>query len=318
MRQEQQLVGRLLEAIRTERQSLAERREVIESLERRIDALAEVVGDAEVLLPLRSDLATLRRQCVQQWSERLGAWASRMEELAVVLSGMVELANLGELSASVAHEIRNPLCGMLLSVEVLQTKMDEDDSRKVLLDNLHREAERMEKVVHNLLHFARHYTPRIAECDMEEVVHRTTQSIRSSLRKRNVEVRVRRSALHCSAQIDSDLVEQVFSNILLNAVDASPPGSRVEVDLDVLEEEGAVAVSFTDQGDGIADDLLARVFDPFFTSKATGIGLGLSVSKKIVDAHKGRLEVRNAPSGGAVFTVVLPAEAAEAEEKAAA
>ena len=146
-------------------------------------------------------------------------------------AGLLDLATLGELSASVAHEIRNPLCGILLSLEVLQTKMDPDDSRNILLNNLHREALKMERVVNNLLHFARHYQPRPVVCELGDVVLKTIDSIKAHLQKRQIEVRVRRSAIRCEAEVDPDLVQQVFRNILLNSVDACPKGSRLDVDL---------------------------------------------------------------------------------------
>ena len=266
---------------------------------------------------LRLAIEEIQTRCIDDWSRQLEAWTGALERLASQTGSLQDLATLGQLSASVAHEIRNPLCGILLSVEVLQTKMDPQDSRNILLINLHREAEKMEKVVNNLLHFARHYQPRLAVCELGEVVLKTIDSIKSHLQKRQIEVRVRRSAIRCEAEVDAELVQQVFRNILLNSVDACPKGSQLDVDLALVEGD-AVAVAFTDCGEGIASDKLDRIFDPFFTSKANGVGLGLSVSKKIVEAHRGRIEVQSEPGRGSRFTVVLPSKATAPLETVAA
>jgi signal transduction histidine kinase len=106
-------------------------------------------------------------------------------------------------------------------------------------------------------------------------------------------------------------MQQVFGNILLNSIDASPAGGTVEVEAGPADEPGSVVVSFRDHGEGIEQDLIERLFEPYVTSKPNGVGLGLSVSKKIVEAHGGRIEVTSRPAEGATFTVVLPCRAGE-------
>jgi signal transduction histidine kinase len=270
------------------------------------------------LQDVRDEISRLRGEFAEAWADRMRRWIEMAEELSREISQEVSLTTLGELSASVAHEIRNPLCGILLSVEVLQTKMDPDDSRAALLNNLQREAEKMEKVVNNLLHFARHYRPRLVRCDMADVVIKSIESVKAHLKRNQMEVKIRRSALTCEAEVDPDLVQQVFSNILLNSVDACPKGSSVDVHVAACHEPAGVTVAFRDEGVGIRGDLLDRIFDPFFTSKPNGIGLGLSVSKKIVEAHNGRIEVASEVGRGATFTVMFPLRADRQEAKAAA
>ena len=318
-------VRRLVESVRKERRALDERRRLVALASAHLETLAGHLPEGalasgegqEALACLRLAIDEIRNQCVEDWSRQLEVWMATLEALAREFDTQHDLATLGELSASVAHEIRNPLCGILLSVEVLQTKMDAQDSRNILLTNLHREAEKMEKVVNNLLHFARHYQPRPVVCELGDVVLKTIDSIKSHLQKRQIEVKVRRSAIRCEAEVDPDLVQQVFRNILLNSVDACPKGSRLDVDLALVDGD-SVAVAFTDCGEGIAKDKLSRIFDPFFTSKANGVGLGLSVSKKIVDAHRGRIEVESELGRGSRFTVVLPSKATGQLEKVAA
>jgi signal transduction histidine kinase len=254
---------------------------------------------------LREHIESVRRQCVKARGRRLDRLVRIASELDEGMGRMVSLAALGELSASVAHEIRNPLCGMLLSVEVLQTKMDVGDSRRVLLDNLHREAEKMEKIVNNLLHFARHYRPRMVRCRMEDIVRRSLDSIKRHLDKNDIEVQIHRQEPDCTAEVDPDLVHQVFRNILLNSVDASPKGSRLDIELGGNGSPDIVTIAFIDHGEGIEKERFERIFDPFFTSKHSGVGLGLSVSRKIVEAHSGRIEVQSEPGRGATFTVLF-------------
>ncbi|MHC4480232.1 MAG: sensor histidine kinase [Planctomycetota bacterium] len=321
MRRTAESVQRLLEELARERRRLLRSRGLFDEALSGLDELSVGVragGGVSSITELREDLAALRRDFAEGWSERLRCLGEAAEDLKQNLSRDAGLAALGELSASVAHEIRNPLCGILLSVEVLQTKMDPDDSRMVLLENLHREAEKMEKIVNNLLHFARHYEPRRLRCQLDDVVARSVESIKSHLKKKDIQVAIRRGALDCEAEVDPNLVQQVFNNILLNAVDACPAGSRLEVAVRAGQQPDSVAVVFRDHGEGIPAEMLGRIFDPFYTSKPNGIGLGLSVSKKIVEAHEGRLEAASELGEGTVFTVTFPRRADDQRTRVAA
>lgn len=327
MRGTEDCVRRLVEELEAERREFRARASRFEKAARRLaemDERARSCGSAEggdlltSLSEVRAEVEALHGEFAQQWAERLRRWVGTLEDLTREVSRESGLTRLGELSASVAHEIRNPLCGILLSVEVLQTKMDAGDSRMALLDNLHREAEKMEKVVNNLLHFARHYKPRLVPCELTDVVQRSIESVHGHLKKSQMEVRVRRLALSCRADVDPDLMQQVFSNILLNSVDASPRGSTVDVEVGLRDAPALVAVAFRDEGEGIRSDIMESIFEPFVTSKANGIGLGLSVSKKIVEAHQGCIEVVSEPGKGTTFTVVFPQRAQREEARAAA
>lgn len=326
MRRTQECIERLLTELTDEQRQLLQRADLLEEAVRSLDDLAQRICSGEgargavpgSLAEVRERVHRLRRELTDAWSLRLRRWTHMAEGLSKELSRVGSLTTLGELSASVAHEIRNPLCGILLSVEVLQTKMDPEDSRSAVLHNLHREAEKMEKVVNNLFHFARHYQPRLMPCDLAEVVMNGIESVRSHLTTSRTEVNVRRSTADCLAEVDPNLVQQVFSNLLLNSVAACPKGSKLDIELRAADEPARIAVAFRDEGEGIRSDLLARIFDPFFTSKANGIGLGLSVSKKIVEAHSGRIEVTSQLGKGTTFTVIFPREAGQQRARVAA
>jgi two-component system NtrC family sensor kinase len=186
--------------------------------------------------------------------------------------------------------------------------MDPDDSRMILLANLQREAEKMEKIVNNLLHFTRRYKARLARCDLADVVRKSVESVGHRLRKKQMNVDIHLSGAASEAHADADLLQQVFGNILANAIDASPAGSCIHVELAVGAAPETVAVTVRDPGEGIPAELIDRVFDPFYTSKVNGVGLGLSVTRKIIDAHGGRIEVASQPGKGTAFKVLLPRE----------
>ncbi|MCK4283437.1 MAG: hypothetical protein KAX44_03895 [Candidatus Brocadiae bacterium] len=325
---------RVKEAAQRLSADMAEQRRRLAEREGEIDAASSVLAGLERELrkgpypadgpvmrlvgQLKRHIWEMRDGAFGEWARRLRKWEETLDRLGNQADRMANLATLGELSGSIAHEIRNPLCGMLLSAEVLETKMDPDDSRMTVLQNLRREAERMEKVVNNLLHFARHYRPRLVPCDLEEAILGTVDSIRAHLQKKRIVVDVACASPCREADMDLELMQQVFRNILLNSVDACPEGSRLSVEVRVLDELGQVAVIFHDEGPGIQKDVLGRVFDPFFSSKHNGVGLGLSVSQKIVEAHQGRLEVASGPGEGATFTVIFPARAESRSERVAA
>lgn len=326
MRDTQKITQRLLEGLIEERECLAQRRRRMEDAQRKLADLEKQLraGDSELpavidglLAGLGESVEQLRASVVEGPARRLHQRTQALEELSGELSRMLSLAWLGELSASVAHEIRNPLCGILLSAEVLQTKMDPDDSRNGLLANLRREAEKMEKVVNNLLHFARSYNPRLELCNLEDAVQNTVESVHWNLEKKRMQVRIR-ALPGCEAEVGPDLVQQVFRNILLNSVDASPEGSTLDVELWLDRELDCVAVAFRDPGEGIPPEIQGKIFAPFFTSKHNGLGLGLAVSKRIMDAHDGRIEVESEPGKGTTFTVLFPRRSAQRQEKVAA
>jgi signal transduction histidine kinase len=314
------LTQRLSEELERQRAELPERIALLEETQAALTGLLGVMQDAhsgqteephERLLELQGLLSRLRTKCLEGEQERLERLSDAVGELNEDLSRAAGLAALGEISTSVAHEIRNPLCGMLLSLEVLKTKMDANDSRMRLLDNVHREAEKMEKIVENLLHFARKYRPQLVHWELEDVVRKSLESVHQHLEKNEIAVDIQRRCAKCEADVDPDLVQQVFRNVLLNSIDACPKGSRIEIYLSELAADDAVGVAFRDEGEGMSREQLARIFEPFYTSRHKGIGLGLAVSKKIVDAHNGRIDVQSAPGKGATFTIIFPRTAAK-------
>ncbi len=222
-----------------------------------------------------------------------------------------KLTSLGLLVSGVAHEINNPLTGVIAYTELLLLKTDEGPLKNELRKILH-SAERCKKVVENLLTFARQREPLRSLESVNEIIDRAIELRAYWLRTNNIEI-VRDYGDIPSLFLDSQQMQQVFLNIILNAEqaiqDAGVKNGRIKFTTRYLQEEDKVIVRISDNGPGIPEENLSRIFDPFFTTKPVGIGtgLGLSISHGIVSEHGGSIWAENSPEGGAIINIELPA-----------
>jgi signal transduction histidine kinase len=219
------------------------------------------------------------------------------------------LAAVGQLAASIAHEIRNPLAAISGSIQVLQEEMQPQGQTRQLLDIVLREADRLKLITGQFLDFVRPGTLLRKECELVTCLEETVLLLRQRERA-GAEVVVDFTPPEGAVVVaaDEDHLRQVFWNISLNAVQAMPDGGTLRIDLrDLSADPGAaeVAVEFADTGGGIRPEDLDRIFEPFFTTKETGTGLGLSIARRIAEELGGRIEVENRPGEGATFRVVL-------------
>ncbi|HEU5393348.1 MAG TPA: ATP-binding protein, partial [Candidatus Methylomirabilis sp.] len=208
------------------------------------------------------------------------------------------LAAVGQLAASIAHEIRNPLAAISGSIQVLQEEMQPHGQSRQLLDIILREADRLKLITGQFLDFVRPRTPLRKECELVTCLEETVLLLRQR----------ERTGAEVVVAADEDQLRQVFWNISLNAVQAMPEGGTLRVELRDLPgdpEAAAVAVEFSDTGGGIRPEDLDRIFEPFFTTKESGTGLGLSIARRMVEELGGRIEVENRPGEGTTFRVVL-------------
>jgi signal transduction histidine kinase len=235
---------------------------------------------------------------VEEVAERL-----RQQQRALVRAE--QLSAVGQLAASVAHEVRNPLTGIKLLVDsALRSK----NSKPLTLEDLeviHREVARLEQTVQGFLNFARLPAPQCSTCDLREVVGQAVELVRARARQQQVEIDVRAPHGPAPAFVDRGQLGTVLVNLFLNALDAMPLGGRLEVSLEVLPEVG-VRLTVTDTGTGIPPQVAARLFTPFTTTKPTGTGLGLTISGRILEEHGGNIRAGNRPEGGASFVITLP------------
>ena len=216
------------------------------------------------------------------------------------------LATMGEVVARVAHEMRNPLFAITSVAQILGMEIDFTSSQKELMDALMTEARRMNHLVEDLLDCSKEIRLKMKDVNAAEIIGKCIGISNHYKVDKGVRIRNRADQAVKIVIADPDRIEQVIINLLQNAVDATPSGGTV--DIQVGEEEGKVIIEISDTGQGIPENSFEKIFEVFYTTKRHGTGLGLHISKKIVDAHGGTLTARNNEDGGATFTVILPVE----------
>jgi signal transduction histidine kinase len=216
------------------------------------------------------------------------------------------LAALGRLSATLAHEIRNPLGAIKGLTQVVQEKLEERHQAKPLTDSVVREAERLEQLVSDLLVFARPRQPKVSHFDLSALLVETGEMLGERFRKSKVRLHLDPDRQPIRIESDPDGLRQVTWNLLLNALDATPSGGDVWVHLS-RSSNGLVMIQIEDSGAGLGDSDPEQFFEPFVTTKMQGSGLGLAVSKQIIEGLGGELKLENRAEGGARSIVLLPA-----------
>jgi PAS domain S-box-containing protein len=219
------------------------------------------------------------------------------------------LVSLGQLSAYVAHEIRNPLTGIRTTVQYVSSKLRPRDSRREDLADVIKELDRIEQIITGLLLFARPQSGNPGLADVHAVLDKTLDNLSRQLEDCGIEVEKDYAEDLPQIWVDPDLVQQVFLNLCLNALQAMPSGGSLQVGTSARRprtRKHFVDVSFTDSGPGIPEANMEKIFDPFFTTRSMGTGLGLSISLQIVRDGGGVITARNNAAGGATFRVSFP------------
>lgn len=218
------------------------------------------------------------------------------------------LAGVGELAAGLAHEIRNPLASITGSSQMLRETPDLGETSRTLLDIIERESTRLNGLISDFLVYAGPKLKNVGPVEMAAVAAEIVEAVRAG-EAREKGVTVENPATRDSfVEGDAEQLRQVLWNLVRNAVQATPRGGTVTLDLLSQFRHGQryVVIAVSDTGAGIAPDVLGKIFNPFFTSKEEGTGLGLSISQRIVHYHRGFIDVRSSPGSGSVFSVFLP------------
>jgi two-component system sensor histidine kinase HydH len=216
------------------------------------------------------------------------------------------LAALGQLSAGLAHELRNPLGTIKASSEMLTRNLPaENELASEMAGFISSEVDRTNSLVTRFLDFARPLSLKPTPADITQSIDRAIQQVEREVSGRATVIRNYSPDLG-PVPIDAEMIERVFYNLILNAVQASPEGAAVTVKTKRTDDGAEIAV--IDRGSGIERDRMETIFNPFVTTKPNGVGLGLPIVSKIVDEHGGKLTVDSEPAKGSVFRVILPIE----------
>jgi hypothetical protein len=235
-----------------------------------------------------------------------------------------KLASLGEIVSGIAHEIKNPLAGISCAMQVLYTEFQADDNKKVIISEVLNQINRLDKIVKDLLSYAKPGIPRIAPSRVSEVLGKALFFVNAEAERSRVRIVNAVDGELPELLMDPNQIQQVFMNIIINAIQAMTEGGGLTISASVEprsslrgvakapETDTVMAVSFRDTGKGIPQDEIAHIFDPFYTKKTRGTGLGLSISQKIIQEHGGVITVSSVPGEGSTFTIYLPMKSEEA------
>ncbi|MBE7415765.1 MAG: HAMP domain-containing protein [Deltaproteobacteria bacterium] len=236
---------------------------------------------------------------------------TRKKEIESNIISSEKLAAVGQLAAGIAHEVNNPLGGILNCLYNLRNRKLTDERKAEYVDFMEDGIKRVQNIVRQLLDFSQQHAPELSLTDTNSIIEGIIPLFRHSVRGKEVRLLVNLSQGLPRILVDRHQIEQILVNLILNAVQAVSSEGLIEVT--TRREGNWFCIQISDNGCGIPPENLGRVFDPFFTTKGVGrgTGLGLSVSRGIIERHKGRIEVESQPGKGSTFRVLLPIGVAE-------
>ncbi len=216
------------------------------------------------------------------------------------------LAAIGELAASLAHEVRNPLAGIMGAIQVMRSQMPTEDSRRDVLEEVLHQMGRLDSTMRDLLIYSRPKPLEPRRCRIEQVVDRVLTVVAAEPGFRRMQIIKNYNTEMPEIELDPDQMEQVCMNIVLNGAQAMESGGRITIASHA--DNSQVVLSFTDDGTGMSPFQVRRAFEPFFTTKSRGTGLGLCICKRIVEAHGGSIRLDSRPGEGTCVTISLPTQ----------
>jgi signal transduction histidine kinase len=234
-------------------------------------------------------------------SERRALERLRLQEQ---LSQAERLSSLGEMAAGISHEIRNPLGIIKSSSELLEKKIASYDPSNSIPGIIIEEADRLNNIITDFLNFAKPMSPHLVSCRIEEVLEKNIALLSSQLEDEGYTLEKNHGDNIPEIKADSNMLYQAFLNIILNAMQAMPDGGRIYVE--ITSSADNVIIHFDDEGPGIPKDLAEKIWDPFFTTKEKGTGLGLGIVKNIIESHGGTVHIGNRSNAGARVTMEIP------------
>jgi len=289
-------------------------RPVVE-LQQKIAELGEGNLDVSVSFSHRNDeIGDLGRN-FNHMVEQLRETRQEIERLhRTQMSRAEHLATLGEMATGLAHEIRNPLAGIAGVIEIIGRDLPSTSPARAVVKDVRQEIARINQIVTDLLQTARPHPPNVHKSDLNTTVEHAVMLGRQQVVTRHIEIKLQKNESLPEIDHDSDQIHQVLLNLLLNATQSIENEGTVAV---TLRREGEFAlIDVVDTGRGIPPENLPNIFRPFFTTKGDGTGLGLSLARRIVEDHQGKIKVLSQLGHGTTFTVMLPIQRPAARELA--
>ena len=230
------------------------------------------------------------------------------------MSRAEHLATLGELAAGLAHEIRNPLAGIAGVIEIIGRDLPVTSPARGMAKDVRLEINQINRILTDLLEIARPHPPMMMRSNLNTTVEHAVMLARQQVLSQPIKVELKQAPELAEVEHDSDQIHQVLLNLLLNAVQAIEGAGTVRVEIG--SQDGFACVTVSDTGRGIPEQQLAQIFRPFYTTRGNGTGLGLSLTRRIIEEHHGRINVSSVVGEGSRFEVLLPfsAPAAQVEE----
>lgn len=262
--------------------------------------LFNVVG---VVTGVLGDASKRARQRAEQTAAELQKAYAELRQTFEQLLRADRIAGVGELSAAVVHEVRNPLASIKGAIEIVEDELAPDSPRREFSQIIKQEVDRLDSLVGEFLHFARTPKPAVAPASLNEIARSVSTLIAQRAETQHVAIELAHAEDLPLVEVDSEQIKQVLLNLTINAIQAMPRGGHLT--LRTFGDEDKVAVEVEDTGGGVDPALKERIFDPFFTTKDKGVGLGLSIAYKIAAQHGGSLSVKNG-ARGAIFRLTLP------------
>lgn len=259
------------------------------------------------------DLRTSRREAAE-WrrllEKRVAERTRQLKEAHAELVQAGKLAAIGELASGLAHEVRNPLAVIRMSARYLMKRTKGEEKTEQHLGMIHEEIDRLDKLITDLLGFARPATPVLRSTDVGRLFRRSLALADGEITARSIKTTVSVAPAVPPVMMDPDQMRQVLLNLILNACHAMPDGGDLVLSAALVSpgEKGTthIRIEVTDTGAGIRSGDIEAVFTPFFTTKASGTGLGLAISQRIIRSHGGEIVARSRPGEGAAFIITLP------------
>ena len=262
---------------------------------------------SELAIPNQQDEISIVMKSFNNLIRRLNEANAKVHELHHSrMEHADRLASAGEMAAGIAHEIKNPIAGVLGALQVFDDETPANHDRKEIFTEMIAQLERVNHAINDLLSYARPTPPVFEQSNLNDLIKRTISLLSQQIKQKRVEISTDFIRDEIKIAADKKQLQQVIWNILLNAVQAIEQEGKVNISL--VDENSSILIQVIDTGKGITLEQLSHVFQPFYTTKHKGTGLGMTISKRIVEQHRGTITINSTSGKGTIVTIMLPKE----------